>query len=440
MNIFSRFLLTGLFGERNIEVNFNSNTLILVAENGQGKTTVLNALYALITGDIAKLKKIDFVSMELEFSDGANFSIQKETLTLGLFDGMTSRVSRYISRMGHEKFFELVKLHQLGGSMAVRSSKQFQEILATSRMPLSIVLTTIREYLSEQEENGFGGPKIRETLDAIKEKIGFNVLYLPTYRRVEHDLNFSAETNNGNTNSQLINFGMKDVDAKIKEITKEILSSSVEWFSKVNGQILNQLVDGLKIEQQIIDSIQNPEKVRIVLDRVGNNVSEASKERILKLIKTREIERGHDHLVYFISSLVKVYEKQQENDTALQSFCTACNNYLSDKMLRYDESTVAVDIVRKKNNRSVDIGTLSSGEKQILSLFSKLYLQKHGEIGIFFDEPELSLSIEWQTTLLPDILKSGKCSFLFAVTHSPFIFQNDLKKYAVDLGEFITEL
>jgi predicted ATPase len=88
----------------------------------------------------------------------------------------------------------------------------------------------------------------------------------------------------------------------------------------------------------------------------------------------------------------------------------------------------------------VDIESLSSGEKQIISLFALLYLQKETELAIFFDEPELSLSIEWQKTLLPDIVNSGKCKFLFSTTHSPFIFENELEGSTVDLAEYIEEL
>ena len=69
-----------------------------------------------------------------------------------------------------------------------------------------------------------------------------------------------------------------------------------------------------------------------------------------------------------------------------------------------------------------------------------LYLEKKNDVAIFFDEPELSLSIEWQKTLLPDILDSGKCKFLFATTHSPFIFENELEAFTVDLAEYIKEI
>jgi hypothetical protein len=37
-----------------------------------------------------------------------------------------------------------------------------------------------------------------------------------------------------------------------------------------------------------------------------------------------------------------------------------------------------------------------------------------------------------------DVKAGGFCSGLVAVTHSPFIYDNELKKYAHGLGEFIT--
>jgi predicted ATP-binding protein involved in virulence len=51
---------------------------------------------------------------------------------------------------------------------------------------------------------------------------------------------------------------------------------------------------------------------------------------------------------------------------------------------------------------------------------------------LIVDEPELSLSVPWQKTLLPDILNTGNCQHIFAVTHSPFIFSNELRQALVD--------
>ena len=68
---------------------------------------------------------------------------------------------------------------------------------------------------------------------------------------------------------------------------------------------------------------------------------------------------------------------------------------------------------------------LSDGKKQILSIFSKLYFKEKKDIILLIDEPEISLNINWQKELIPNIVKSGKCSLIVATTHSPFIFQNE---------------
>jgi hypothetical protein len=52
------------------------------------------------------------------------------------------------------------------------------------------------------------------------------------------------------------------------------------------------------------------------------------------------------------------------------------------------------------------------------------------------DEPERSLSVPWQKEFLVDMLRTGYGSALFAVTHSPFIYENELDSYARSVEEF----
>ncbi len=283
--------------------------------------------------------------------------------------------------------------------------------------------------------------KGREKLKRIKEKFNLNIVYLPTYRRVEQDFEELSNKDNADfSDDHSINFGMRDVTQRFEEITKEIISSSVKWFSIVNGKMLSQLIEGFKVDDDMRNSIKNPDAIKIVLDRIGNNIEESYKNEIIRLVETQEIFIGHEPLVYFISNLVKVYAEQQSNDKAIMEFSEVCNRYLVDKKIDYNESKVTIDIVRRKNDHPVDIEHLSSGEKQIISLFARLYLKRENNLAIFFDEPELSLSMEWQKSLLPDILNSKKCDFLFTTTHSPFIFENELSKHTVDLAHYIKEL
>jgi len=63
-----------------------------------------------------------------------------------------------------------------------------------------------------------------------------------------------------------------------------------------------------------------------------------------------------------------------------------------------------------------------------------------GRTGYFviIDEPELSLSVTWQKRFLEDILNTGRMNGLIAVTHSPFVYDNELKVYAHSIEEFVS--
>ncbi|MED5613329.1 AAA family ATPase [Janthinobacterium sp. P210005] len=440
-----RFKINGLYGERDINIPFFDNIKILVAENGYGKTTVLNTLYALASGNISRLRKLSFESIEVFFDDKTKYIVEKKMLVVSSKLMEKNPFYDHLKRvLGVEDSLTLVESFLTSGVTEFRRSNLFLFARKKSEIPAS----TFLEYLSEIRNsihNGQDFAKARAILKQIQDKLGFNVLYLPTYRRVEQDfreIRGGMEENDGradNIYDDFINFGMIDVDRRIQELTSEILSSSVEWFSKVNGEMLGQLVEGFQVDDSLKRSIQDPEAIKIVLDRIGVNISSQQKKQILRLIETKEIFKDHDPLIYFLSNLVKVYEQQKDNDKAIQAFVEVCNRYLGDKKLVYNESLVSVKIVRRKNNRDVDIENLSSGEKQIISLFCSLYLKKEENFAIFFDEPELSLSMEWQKTLLPDVVNSGRCAFLFATTHSPFIFENQLSRYTVDLSHYIRE-
>ena len=94
--------------------------------------------------------------------------------------------------------------------------------------------------------------------------------------------------------------------------------------------------------------------------------------------------------------------------------------------------------INDSNNKDIDLNVLSSGEKQIVSLFSIIFLEPQRDFIFLIDEPELSLSIFWQRHLIPDIIKSNKCDFLLAVTHSPFIFENEFEENTIGLSEFMS--
>lgn len=451
-NIIKSFEIKGLYNERNVRIDFEDNIKIIVAENGYGKTTILNVLYTVLSGNLNKLQEVDFESIYITFFDDEKISIRKSNLSYFLLVSKHGLEESTVHNLMLDKFFNnnSYSANKKSESYSHISKKEFlkyselydifkNKIVKSKNYEDDVFLKDMKSnYLKDK---GFSVSEFRESIDRIESKFPYKMVYLPTYRRVEHNLKeISGDDIDKIDSDNLINFGMKDVNKIFKDITDEIITSSIEWFSKVNGQMLSQLVTGIKINKKIISSIENPEAIRIVLDRIGDNIEEDSKQEILRLVESKEIFQGHDQLIYFISNLVEVYQKQRSNDKAIQDFSEVCNRYLVDKKIHYNESKVTISIVRRKNGREVNIEHLSSGEKQIIALFARLYLKKENNLAIFYDEPELSLSIEWQKKLLPDIINSGKCAFMFVTTHSPFIFENELISNTVDLRTYIEEL
>ena len=62
-----QFEINGLFGYKDIGITFNNNVMIVIGENGFGKTSILNALTYTLKGYWKELLKIKFDSIRITF-------------------------------------------------------------------------------------------------------------------------------------------------------------------------------------------------------------------------------------------------------------------------------------------------------------------------------------------------------------------------------------
>ena len=79
MNRIRKFTIKNLFGYQNVDLRFENNIMVLMGENGLGKTSILNSLYFTLTQKWRKLDKINFESIELNI-DNEEFNFTKEQL------------------------------------------------------------------------------------------------------------------------------------------------------------------------------------------------------------------------------------------------------------------------------------------------------------------------------------------------------------------------
>ena len=442
------FAINGLFGFKDVEIPFDKEAVILIAENGSGKTTILNTLYYSISCKFDKLSTVEFESVVVEFRSGVSIEIKKSDLS-SLYDPDILEIFHPLRRYLPNREIEILQRELRKSSSSESARRRILELIDRYEIRISSqYLNSLMEEWSLSEKKIEQKSKIDKIRATIQENLNESVLYFPTYRRIEEDLkNLGYEDDRferlsrGEEEGKLIQFGMNDVIDRFDKIKTTIKNSALNLFSKVTGEILTQFVEGIEITQEMRDSIQ-PDTLNIVLSRVGeNNITRSDRNKIEKLVSSGEInsDEQYSQLVYFLSKLVGLYEQQKEKDDSINQFSRICNEYLNKKRIVYDEANVDISIIQTRNKNPIDIKNLSSGEKQIISLFSRIYLESSEDFILLFDEPELSLSIEWQKLLLPDILKSGKCKLLLAVTHSPFIFDNELDLNANDLDTYVIE-
>jgi len=464
MNRLNRFKIEKLFGYQKVELTFNNNIMILMGENGLGKTSILNSLYFSLTQKWKKLQKINFESIELSI-DNRPFKFTKDQLTYYIENKGDKRDNKY--RILRSEIKSTIDFADLAAFFTERSEDKIDKhrliyeyvrknkLDKTFKAPSGLLIELIARLSLEPDLSG-----LENFIDFIETSPKLNILYFPTYRRVEeelHNLGRLRKLQSDDFNNHLwditdddddededqdledetlIQFGMEDVVQRIDKIISNINDSSIKGFAKVTGEMLHQLQEGFPtLSNDEIFGI-NGNNIEIILNRVKNNLSLSDRRNILELVNTKELLKKQE-LAYFLIKLEDIYLQQQNLDNSIKQFEKVCNQYLVGKKFIFDESSVTLNIFNDRTLDRVELTQLSSGEKQIVSLFSKLYLEEEQNLLVFFDEPELSLSIKWQKQLLPHVLGTNKCDFLLAVTHSPFIFSNELEKYAVGMNLFI---
>lgn len=432
------FSVYSLFGTHDVHILFEENIKILVGENGLGKTQVLNILYYTLSRKFERLIEYPFKKITLKFSENHEISFSKKEIEQVFFKHPT--IIELIEKIGIQRFTDLQKIAREKESSTDQTRQSLNDIqLMMAFMSLQIPTNERQDILQILPEENLFSENIRRCEKEICQRLSnIEIMYFPTYRRVEEDLKnlgYSDEYFHEKDNN-LIHFGMGDVRKRFDEIENITNNLLKDGFSELSSEILNQLVGEEAIFNKNILSKINEKDMEIIFARTGNKISELTKNKIRAVIEKKEID--DKYLIYFLKILIKIYEEQKPLDNFVKIYRDICNKYLIDKKVFYDESAIKIFIKSDITNQEIPLNKLSSGEKQIISIFSKIYLADDKQrFMVLFDEPELSLSIFWQRTLLPDIVNSGKCDFLLAVTHSPFIFENELDRYAIGLNEFI---
>lgn len=447
-SLLKRFTLFGLNGYKTISLSTSRRVKIVAGENGAGKTSLLNALYAILAGKQAVLFKIDFERIELEWTDGDMDTATRTSLfsTIDHKRATENADFDFFQEHGIETpdALSLLDAFVMGDEELIQTNPSYRTIYQESPLNKEEIYSRLKAVSEPAKIGGFF-----DSLHAnVKKRLGeLSVLYLPTYRRIEADfLEFRPRRPSGLSRSRnsrdewdsdrLIKFGLDDVESRLKSISNEIRRETLRAYSSNSGETLEELISDSP------DQSDGPaidfESISLILSRIGKG--NGSAEATLKgLLDNGGInEPRYNQLRKFLRQLIRVYTGRKGDEKAIEDFAGLINEYLMvggqpEKYFLFDKQTVEVQVINRYTNLPVRLGALSSGEKQIVSVFARLLLEPERRYFIIIDEPELSLSIEWQERFLVDIAAAENCGQLIAITHSPFVYKNELASVAGSL-------
>ncbi|MCT7955427.1 AAA family ATPase [Laspinema palackyanum] len=416
-----RIRIERLFDAYNLDVPIQDNTLILVGENGSGKSTLINLLYYTLTAQWDRLAEVPFHSCTVTIGV-QEYPIFREDLRILKKNNQITRINNW--------YLNGIEFHQK--------------------------LTYLEEHKESQVTDGLA--------EAIQSNSEEQVLFLPTYRRIEKELSdvfpdrdfddvlpFS-QANRSREKPQsgyveLVEFGMEDVIQAFDSTLSGLEQNFRQELNRLTGSYLGDIIRNnyKNVEASQLSTEEFTETIKVMLPRIGDILSEGDRQKlgqILEDVRTNQVLLEEQRVTaYFLTRLVEIHKSQQEKERPIRKLVDLVNQYLSNKKLEFNSSEFKLVVKRKnKEMTEVPIPGLSSGEKQIISLFSHILLSDYKQYFVVIDEPELSISVPWQRRFLQDLKDTEKCSGLIAVTHSPFVFENSLAEYAHSISEFIEEI
>lgn len=428
-----QLIIKGLYGCYDYDVKFNSDMTFLYGKNGCGKTTVLNIVESIITGEIYKLSDYNFISIELFFGDEAT----------------KNRI--YIEYKNESIFLTF---------------KDKKHILGLKNLDLENINLEISDQDKGREITRIYFEKYPILLDICKT---FNYIYLPLNRinhkprlfriRLPRRILYRRQIDNdknllGNI-SYIIRENYRSIEYEISKVNDKFRDNILKSFlTSKNYYNIDKIINTIIKNERFVSELDNIQKTYLEilteLDIVNDNDLQESKKAFSKIIddmRSFYIEhKKRDGLIDLvlryqeimkikdIIELAKLMEKEKcRLREPLKLFLNTMNDFIKDES---DSKEIYMDdfgkvYFRMENTKDkIEITNLSSGEKQLLIFFTYLIFEVDRDSKAIFvvDEPELSLHISWQKQFVKKIRDINPNIQLIFATHAPEIVGGNYDK------------
>lgn len=404
-----------------------SRLLMIYGDNGSGKTTILKLIFWLLSsrdgsGYKSKLAQTKFKKISVCFSNGTEVGASRDKDLIGGYD-------YYIKTKQKKLQIHLKADNNLSVTLKSTSEegKTFLAILnAIKALNVSVL------YLSDER-------KIFDSLTSSANSSEFFDKVIVNDNEIRISNSYEKAMKKGDTESRLSlipaidrlndwiktkaitdsRTGEKNSQVIFTDLIKNFLLNSDNENSKINNK-KNLLLEISKIEASTVPYI-------------GLGLLEPfDSETIITAVQKAKNREQIEHLItivrpYLESIDAKLKALESLKDTLLL-FLESVNQYFFNKTLKFNLNT-SFSLVQR-NGESIDLDSLSSGEKQLLLLFIHTITVSDETTIFVIDEPEISLNVKWQRSLNDTLLKFslGKKIQYIIATHSLELLSSNFDK------------
>lgn len=384
-----RVSIKGLNNKVDCDFEFHDDINIVTGINGCGKTTLLKMLWYAISGNIECLiSEISFVEFNLETSDFSLFLINQNYEHNGQLSNIILPEDAvyspsFISKRSKIKWHYISNKVQQNGVVNIAGYNPIDER----------ELELLKSLIFESRDSS---------------------LFFPTFRRIEGGYSLI----NPKIKKPLSNFSTSL--AELRQFQREANNVNIqERFDKLSNNMSFA-------EHKFICSISTHDLgylLRLHHAETTEKIDEYSLALNKSLIsKLENIKSGIEDSKYESLAIVSKLQREvadvgNKRDELLQPFKVLSE--LVTKVMHY-EGVKLDDFIIGDSNNAIDSRLLSAGEQQMLSFLC--YNAFYENSIIFIDEPELSLHVDWQRRLFPNLMKQQSSNQFIVATHSPCIY------------------
>lgn len=421
--------VTRLFGLYDHQITLKADRVTVIhGPNGVGKTVLLKLIDAFLGGRYHEILQVPFASFEICFSDGSLAQIQIE-------GEMNNRkmLLRFEPPNGPSEIrtLEADSLNiVLIAEQIVESTSFFSQIgpnewrdKRTDEVISSVdLIAHATKYMPEKAlKLANREPKgMRELLSQI------NVHLIETQRLLKLT-NFSREQRYRPEPERHVTNTVQAYSYDLKNKLESALATYAKQSQKLDQtfpqRLLQHTITPLTIEQ-LKQKMQQVEATRDRLKRIGILDSGDSTQESYPL-QIAQLDALKPEQV----AVMSVYAGDTEEKLAalgalagrVEILLDVLNRKFVNKRITVTRETGLA--IFDRDNNSIPVGALSSGEQHELVLLYDLLFKVKPNTLVLIDEPELSLHVSWQKSFMDDLLDIIRlASFdVIMATHSPYI-------------------